>query len=46
MKNCSLCRLSKICNDLPGVCIIIPHVAIAVIVTAVVYLFITQEILG
>ena len=46
MKNCNLCRFSKVCNDLPGICIIIPYVAIAVVVIAVIYLFVTQEILG
>jgi len=45
VKNCTLCRFSKVCNDLPGVCIIIPYVAIAVVVAAVSYLFVTQEIL-
>ncbi len=45
MKNCKLCHFSKVCNDLPGICIIIPYVAIAVVVVAVSYLFVTQEIL-
>lgn len=46
MKNCTLCRFSKVCNDLPGICIIIPYIAIAVVVIAIVYLFVTQEILN
>jgi hypothetical protein len=45
VKNCTLCKFSKVCNDLPGICIIIPYVAIAVVVLAVGYLFVTQEIL-
>ncbi len=45
MKNCKLCRFSKVCNDLPGICIVIPYIAITVVVLAVAYLFITQEVL-
>jgi len=45
MKNCKLCKYSKVCNDLPGICIIIPYLAIAVVVVSLVYLFLTQEIL-
>ncbi|GEM_PF-966879 len=44
MKNCKLCRYSKVCNDLPMICILLPYVAIAVVVIAVSYLFITQEL--
>lgn len=46
MKNCRLCGFSKVCNDLPVICIVIPYVAIAIILIAVGYLFVTQEILG
>jgi hypothetical protein len=46
MKNCRMCRFSKVCNDLPGICIVIPYVAIAVVVVAVSYLFVTQELLS
>lgn len=45
MKNCKLCKYSKVCNDLPGICILLPYVAIAVLVISLVYLFVTQEIL-
>ncbi len=45
MKSCNLCRFSKVCNDLPGVCILIPYLAIAVVVVALGYLFVTQEML-
>jgi len=45
VKNCKLCRYSKVCNDLPGICILIPYVAIAVVAIAVAYLFVTQELL-
>jgi hypothetical protein len=45
LKNCKLCKYSKVCNDLPGICILLPYVAIAVVVVALGYLFITQEIL-
>lgn len=45
MRNCKLCRLNRVCNDLPGFCILIPYVAIAVVILALGYLFVTQEIL-
>ena len=45
LKNCKLCKYSKVCNDLPGICILIPYVAIAVVVVALGYLFVTQEML-
>lgn len=45
MKNCKLCRLNPVCNDLPGVCIVIPYITIALVVVSVSYLFITQELL-
>ncbi len=45
MKNCKLCKFSRVCNDLPGICILIPYLAIAVVVVALGYLFLTQEIL-
>ncbi len=46
MKNCKLCRFSKVCNDLPGICIVIPYVAIMIVVVTMCYLFLTQEILS
>ena len=46
MKNCQLCRLSTVCNDLPGICLLVPYVAIAMIGVAVSYLFVTQELLA
>ncbi len=45
MKGCKLCRYSQVCNDLPGICILIPYVAITVVIIAVGYLFVTQELL-
>lgn len=45
MKNCTLCKYSKVCNDLPGVCVLIPYVAIALVVASLGYLFVTQELL-
>jgi hypothetical protein len=45
MKNCRLCRYSALCKDLPGVCVLIPHIAVAVVAVAMTYLFITQELL-
>jgi hypothetical protein len=46
MKNCKLCRLSKVCNDLPGFCMLIPYLTIAVVTVSVGYLFVTQELLA
>lgn len=45
MKNCKLCKYSKVCNDLPGICVLIPYVAVAVVAVALGYLFVTQEML-
>ncbi len=45
MKTCSFCRLSNLCNDLPGVCLLIPYLAVAVVTLSVGYLFVTQELL-
>lgn len=45
MKNCKLCKYSRICNDLPGICIWIPYLAVAVVAIAMGYLFVTQELL-
>lgn len=45
MRGCKLCRYSTICNDLPGVCILIIYATIAIVVLAVGYLFVTQELL-
>jgi hypothetical protein len=46
MKNCNLCKLSRVCNDLPGFCILMPYVAVAVVTVTVGYLFLTQEVLA
>ncbi|WP_177417908.1 hypothetical protein [endosymbiont of Lamellibrachia barhami] len=46
LKNCKLCRYSKICNDLPGICIVAQYVAVAVLIGALGFLFITQELLA
>ena len=45
MRGCKLCRYSKVCNDLPGVCILLIYATIFVVVTALGYLFVTQELL-
>ncbi|EGW54459.1 hypothetical protein [endosymbiont of Ridgeia piscesae] len=45
MKNCKLCRFSSVCNDLPGICILFQYAAVAILVGALAFLFITQEIL-
>ncbi|MCG6897724.1 MAG: hypothetical protein LJE61_05380 [Thiocapsa sp.] len=45
MRDCKLCRYSAVCNDLPGVCILLIYATIVVVVVAVGYLFVTQELL-
>jgi hypothetical protein len=40
-----MCRFSKICNDLPGICILFQYLAVAVVVLSIGFLFVTQEIL-
>jgi len=45
VKNCKLCKYSKVCNDLPGICSWSPYVAVVVVAIAMAYLFITQELL-
>lgn len=46
MKNCKLCHLSRVCNDLPWVCLLIPYLTVAVVAVALGWLFITQEMLA
>jgi hypothetical protein len=46
MKKCKLCQLSKVCNDLPGICLLMPYFAIATVVVSLSYLFVTQELLA
>lgn len=46
MKNCKLCRYSKVCNDLPGICLLVQYAAVAILIGALGYLFVTQELLG
>ncbi len=43
MKSCKLCNLHRVCNDLPGICILLPYLTVAVVVVSVGYLFLTQE---
>jgi len=45
VKNCKMCRFSKLCNDLPGVCVLIPYIAVIVVAITMAYLFITQELM-
>ncbi|WP_186343047.1 hypothetical protein [Allochromatium palmeri] len=45
MRSCKLCKYSRFCNDLPGICILLPYVAIAVVTVALGYLFVTQELI-
>lgn len=45
MRGCKLCRYSTVCNDLPGVCILVIYATIAIVVAALLYLFVTQELL-
>lgn len=45
MKNCKICKYNALCNDLPGVCLLFPYIAIAVLSLSLGYLFVTQELL-
>jgi len=45
VKNCKLCRFSSVCNDLPGICILLQYGAVLVLVTSLGYLVATQEFL-
>lgn len=46
LRNCKLCRFSKVCNSLPGICIILQYASIAVLLSVLGYLFVTQELLS
>ncbi len=46
MKNCKLCRFSKLCNDLPAICILIQYVAVGILLASLGYLFLSQELLS
>ncbi len=46
MKNCKLCRYSEVCNDLPGICLLLQYAAVTIVISALAYLFITQELLS
>ena len=46
VKHCKLCRFSRVCNDLPGICILLQYTAVGVLISVLAYLFITQEMLA
>lgn len=46
LKNCKLCGFSKVCNSLPGICILLQYASIAVLLSVLGYLFVTQELLS
>jgi hypothetical protein len=41
VKNCNLCYLRKECKDLPGYCLLLNWVAIAILLGTLGYLFFT-----
>lgn len=45
MKHCKLCGFSKVCNDLPGICILIQYAAVAILIVSLGFLFFSQEIM-
>jgi len=45
MRNCKLCKFSSTCNSLPGFCILLQYVAVALLIGMLSYPFITQELL-
>lgn len=46
VKHCKLCRFSTVCNELPGICILLQYVALMVLVGTLGYLFYTQELIS
>ncbi|MEW8505198.1 MAG: hypothetical protein AB2598_00710 [Candidatus Thiodiazotropha sp.] len=46
MKKCNFCRYRKVCNDLPGICILFQYLVVVVVVASLGFLFVTQEILA
>jgi hypothetical protein len=44
MRNCKLCPYSRVCNPLPGICILAFYVIIAGVIGGITYLFFSQGI--
>ena len=43
LRNCKLCRLSKVCNSLQGICILMQYATLPVLIGTLGYLFFTQQ---
>ncbi|MFZ1575656.1 MAG: hypothetical protein WAT36_10575 [Chromatiaceae bacterium] len=45
MKNCKLCPYHRLCNPLPGICILAFFAAVGAVAIGMAYVFITQELM-
>jgi len=45
MKSLITCTFGKVCNDIPGTCIILQIILVVAISSVLGYLFVTQELL-
>ena len=45
-KACNHCAMNKVCNDLPGFCILVQMGAVVALVGFLGYLFVSQAIAG
>ena len=45
LKNCKLCRYRRLCNPLPGICILVFYATVGAVAIGIAYVFITQELM-
>lgn len=45
LKNCKLCRYRRLCNPLPGICILVFYATVGAVAIGMAYVFITQELM-
>lgn len=46
LKNCKSEAPGKLCSGIPGMCIVLQYVAVAILVGVLGYLFVTQELMA
>ena len=46
MKSLVSCTFGKVCDGLPGACIVLQIILVVVLASVLGYLFVTQELLG
>ncbi len=39
MRNCKLCRLHRLCNDLPGFCFVLHYISLIIVLGLVAWFF-------